>query len=103
MRTINISKAIKEPVVEVKSNAIAKSMKYSVSRLMRAVIGQRHINRYHASSNIGTNDSANGENIAAATRAIVTYTFNKITTMGLLRLIISLASALVPVPASFLE
>ncbi|MFC1939776.1 hypothetical protein ACFLXO_03705 [Chloroflexota bacterium] len=52
-------------------------MKYSVSRLTAGVNGNRHRNKYQISINIGINDKANGDRIAAIIRAIAAYTFNK--------------------------
>ncbi|MFC2051626.1 hypothetical protein ACFLT4_02730 [Chloroflexota bacterium] len=62
---------------DVNNKVIAKNTKYSVSRLMTGVNGNRHINKYQMSINIGINDKANGDRIAATIRAIAVYTFNK--------------------------
>jgi len=84
-----ISKEKREPTAKVKNRAIAKNIKYSVSRLTTAEIGHRHEYKYQASSNMGANDKAKGDSIAAITKAIVAYTFRKTVICRLCRLIIS--------------
>jgi len=85
-----ISEEKRGPTCGVNNRAMAKNIKYSVSRLITAVMGHRHKYKYQTSSNIGTNDRANGESIVAITKAIATYIFKKTTIPQLWRLIISL-------------
>ncbi len=74
-----ISKEKRGPTRGANNRAMAKNIKYSVSRLITAVTGHRHKTRYQTNSSIGTNDRSNGENIVAITKAIATYIFKKTT------------------------
>ena len=85
-----ISKENRGPTCWVSSKAMAKKIKYSVSRLTTAVIGLRHKYKYQRSSNIGINEKANDESIVAIVKTITTYIFRKVIIPRLYRLIISL-------------
>jgi hypothetical protein len=78
-----ISNEKRGPTCGVNNRAMAKNMKYSVSKLTTAVMDHRHKYKYQTSSNIGTNDRANGENIVAIIKAIATYILKKATMLRL--------------------